>query len=200
MLRHEIAGECYTHQHLWNCAKALLAQPATQSPKDGYFQMAGMLMAYFTFEAYLNLVGPRIDREAWKNERNFFNTPPYRGTPGKLKRICEKLGIHVEASKRPYQTLRELRRLRDSLAHGRSQSYGYSLLAREGQRPDLFRGLTIYNSITRRKAERALKDTEEFIEFLHAKINQKTPRDDIPFKGKALEFPLAWATGVARRP
>jgi predicted ATPase len=46
------------------------------------------------------------------------HSPPYRGTHGKLKRIAEKLGLEVEADKRPYQTIRELRKLRDFLAHG----------------------------------------------------------------------------------
>jgi hypothetical protein len=158
--------------------------------------MAGMLMAYFTFEAYLNLVGPRLDREAWRDEREFFNKAPYRGTHGKLRRICEKLGIHVNSGKRPYQTIRELKRLRDFLAHGRSQSYGYSLLVEEGQTPNLFRNLDIYKMVTRKKGDRVLKDTEEFIEFLHAEINQKANYHDIP--SKALQFPLAWATTVAK--
>jgi hypothetical protein len=196
--QHEIVGECYTHQHLRNAAKALLTQPETRTPKDGYFQMAGMLMAYLTFEAYLNLVGPRVDRAAWKTERDFFNKAPYRGTPGKLKLICQKLNIQVNPGKRPYQTIRELKRLRDFLAHGRSQSYGYSVLVKEGRQPDLFRGLDIYKMVTRKRADRALKDTEEFIECLHAKINKKQTAEDNPFK--ALEYPLAWATGVAKRP
>ncbi len=197
VLRHEIAGECYTQQHLWNTTKLLLTQPETRTPKDGYFQTAGMLMAYLTFEAYLNLIGPKIDRVAWKDERKFFNKGPYRGTPGKLKRICEKSNIQLDASKRPYRTIRELKRLRDFLAHGKVQSYGYSVHAKEGQQPNLFRGLDIYKMVTRKTADRALQDTEEFIEFLHAKVNQKSIAEKKPFK--ALQYPLAWATGVARR-
>ena len=37
----------------------------------------------------------------------------------------------------------------------------------------MFRDLHIYKSVNRENADRALKDTEEFIEFLHAAV---TPR------------------------
>lgn len=199
MTVHEIAGQGFTHQQLWNCAKTLLSQPETQSPTDGHFKMAGMLMAYFTYEAYLNLVGPRIDREAWKNERVFFGKHPYRGTHGKLKRVCEKIGIEVERGKRPYKTIDELRKLRDFLAHGKPETYAYEAEVEEGQEPDMFGGLDIYKMVTRENADRALKDTEEFIEFLHAKIIEKRNGDDRLFNGKALHFPLAWASDSTKR-
>ena len=53
-IRHEITGEGFTHVHLWKCARTLLTQPETKSPKDRYYCMAGMVMAYLAFEAYLN--------------------------------------------------------------------------------------------------------------------------------------------------
>lgn len=199
MTIHEIAGQGFTHQQLWNCTKTLLTQPETQSPTDGYFRMAGMLMAYFTYEAYLNLVGPRIDGAAWKNERDFFSRPPYQGTRGKLKWICERIGIEVERDKRPYQTIEELRKLRDFLAHGKPEAYAYHADVEEGQEPDMFDGLNIYKMVTRENADRALKDTEEFIEYLHVRITEKRSDDGILFKGKALHFPLAMASGSTRR-
>jgi len=83
--RHEITGQGFTHQYLWNCATTLLTQPETKSPKDMYYAMAGMVMAYFTFEAYLNFVGSSVEPAAWKDERKVFSKRPYRGTEGKLK-------------------------------------------------------------------------------------------------------------------
>jgi len=191
---HEIKGEGFTHQYLWNCAKTLLLQPETKSPKDGYFQMAGMVMAYFVYEAYLNLVGARVDREAWQNERQFFSRQPYRGTDGKLRRICEEIGIEIERDKRPFKTILELARLRNFLAHGKREVYAYDVDVKKGQDPDMFDGLSIYKMVTRTKSDRALIDIEEFIEYLHAKIAEKRPNDRM-FKGKALKFPLALAFG-----
>ena len=195
MVLHEISGQGYTHQLLWNSAKTLLKQPQTQTPTDGYFRTAGMLMVYFTFEAYLNLAGPRVDPAAWKNEREFFNADDYKGTSGKLKRICEKIGLTIERGKRPYQTIRKLKRLRDFLAHGRAETYAYEVEVAEGAHPDMFTGLTIYDWTSTKNAEWALHDTEEFIEFLHAKIIETLRVDDLPFAGKALQFPLAFAEG-----
>jgi hypothetical protein len=70
-----------------------------------YYQMAGMVMAYFTFEAYLNFVGSSVEPTAWKDERDFFSKGQYRGTQGKLKLLCEKYQIKVDRDKRPYLTL-----------------------------------------------------------------------------------------------
>jgi hypothetical protein len=192
---HQIAGQGFTHQLLWNSAKTLLSQPESQTPKDGYFRMAGMLMAYFTFEAYLNLVGPRVDPEAWKNERDFFNDDPYRGTDGKLKRISEKIGVTLPKGKRPYQTIRKLKRLRDFLAHGRLESYAYEIELSGDKTPDMFGGLTIYKWTSRSEAELALNDTQELIQFLHTNIIKALHIDDLPFAGNPLKFPLAFAEG-----
>lgn len=199
MAIHEIAGQGFTHQYLWNCAKTLLSQPETKSPTDGYFATAGMLLTYFAYEAYLNLVGPRIDREAWKNERGFFSKSPYRGTQGKLDRICEKIGIKVDRGSRPYRTIRELASLRNYLAHGKLDTYAFEMEIENGKEPDMFRDLKIYKMVTRENADRALKDTEEFIEYLHARITEKCKDDGTLFKGKALKFPLAFAFGGTKR-
>jgi hypothetical protein len=158
-----------------------------------------MLMAYFAYEAYLNLVGPKVDQEAWKNEREFFGKRPYQGTAGKLKRICEAIKIEVDRGKRPYQTIRELKKLRDFLTHGKPESYAYELeVKEEGETPDMFIGLSIYQMVRRESADRALKDTEEFIEYLHSRIVEKLGDDAFWFKGKALDFPLGFAFGGTR--
>jgi hypothetical protein len=197
--RHEITGESFTHQYLWNCATTLLTQPETKSPKDMYYCMAGMVMAYFTYEAYLNFVGSRIEPSVWKDERKFFSKDPYRGTQGKLKLLCEKCGIEVDRHKRPYATVQELGRLRDYLAHGKPDFYELEVDVEEGKEPDMFGNLKIYDLVSRDKAHRTLQDTEEFIEYLHAIIADKCKNlDDVAFMGKALKFPLASASGGTR--
>jgi len=59
--------------------------------------------------------------------------------------------------------------------------------------------LTIYKWTSREDAGRALNDTEEFIEYLHAKIKEALRADELPFAGKALHFPLAFAEGGEKR-
>ena len=45
--------------------------------------------------------------------------------------------------------------------------------------------------VNRENADRALKDTEEFMNFSR-KLHRKGVGDHTLFKGKALKFPLAW--------
>jgi hypothetical protein len=198
-VRHEITGEGFTHVYLWKCATTLLTQPETKSPKDMYYRMAGMVMAYFTFEAYLNFVGSRVEPAAWKDERKFFSKGSYRGTQGKLKLLCEKYQIKVDPNKRPCLTVREAGRLRDYLAHGKPDRYAIEVDVEEVKEPDMFGGLKIYDYVTQEKADRTLQDTEEFIEYLHAMIGKKHKSSyDVAFIGRALKRPLAWASGGTR--
>jgi hypothetical protein len=163
--------------------------------------MAGMVMAYFTFEAYLNFVGSSVEPDAWKDERKFFSKQPHRGTDGKLKFLCEKYQIKVDPNKRPYLTVQEAGWLRGYLAHGKPDRYVSEVDAEEGKVPDMFGGLKIYDLVTREKAKRTLQDTEEFIEYLHSELaaKRKHPNaDDVTFVGRALHFPLASASGSTR--
>jgi hypothetical protein len=63
----------------------------------------------------------------------------------------------------------------------------------------MFRNLSIYNVVSREKADKALKDAEELIEFIHARSFTKVGDHNSWFTEKALEYPLAFATSVARR-
>ncbi len=114
-----------------------------------------------------------------------------------MKRVCEKLGIRLESNTRPYQTIRELSKLRNFLAHSKAETYDYSIRVKEDDIPDMFRGLTIYEMVTSEKAAQALKDTQEVMESLHAKVKKENDDEYIPLH--PLEFPLASASGVARR-
>ena len=117
--------------------------------------------------------------------------------------MYEKYQVKVDPNKRPYLTVREAGWLRDYLAHGKPDIYELEVDVEEGQRPDMFGGLKIYDLVTREKADRTLQDTEEFIEYLHrefaAKRNRPNPYD-VTFVGKALNFPLASASGSTRHP
>ena len=63
----------------------------------------------------------------------------------------------------------------------------------------MFRDLSIYEMITREKADRAVKDTEAFLEDLRAKIIEKLGEDEMVFRTKALHFSLALAWGGTKR-
>lgn len=155
-------------------------------------------MAYFAFESYLNLSGPRVDPKTWQNERSYFNQSPYQGTLGKAKWIADRVGLQIEMGQRPYQTISELSRLRNFLTHGRIEAYGYDVLVRQNEEPDLFRNLTIYKLVNRRKADQALKDTEKFANDLHTKVMERVGDNHQYFKGKPFEYPLAAASSIGK--
>jgi hypothetical protein len=91
--------------------------------------------------------------------------------------------------------------LRNYLAHGKPDIYELEVDVEEGKEPDMFGDLKIYDLVTREKADRTLRDTVEFIEYLHGKIAEKRKRPyDVAFVGRALNFPLASASGSTRHP
>jgi len=169
-----------------------------------YFDMATMLMVFLTYEAYLNFLGNHVAPEIWRNERIYFSKPPYVGVNGKLKKILEVCGnINVDKGKRPYQTIQELRKLRDFLSHGKPIKFGKTISHHVDHDPPLFdTGLSKY--ITPRKAERAIKDTEQFIESLYKdarlyakrmyKGNLSRTWDIIFYGDKALNGPIEYSS------
>jgi hypothetical protein len=76
--------------------------------------MAGVFAA-FTVEAFLNHLG-RLKVPDWDARER-------RLRPGqKLKLLCVTRGWDIELGKRPFQTFRQMLRLRDSLAHGKTET------------------------------------------------------------------------------
>jgi hypothetical protein len=72
---------------------------------------AGMMLA-FSFEAYLNFMGDRLVG-LW-NERDDYHK--------KIDKVFQKLKIAPDWSKRPFSSISAMKRLRDTLAHGKPQT------------------------------------------------------------------------------
>ena len=71
--------------------------------------MAAGTMLAFSFEAYLNFMGDRLVG-LW-NERDEY----YK----KIDKVFQKLKIAPDWSKRPFSSISAMKRLRDTLAHGK---------------------------------------------------------------------------------
>jgi hypothetical protein len=89
--------------------------------------------------------------------------------------------------------------LRDFLAHGKREVYAYEVEVERGQSPDMFRDLSSYEMVSVEKANDALKDIAEFLEYIRTKTIEKLGEDEIVFKFKPLNFPLASAWGGEKR-
>ncbi|GAB6084285.1 hypothetical protein JCM30471_31990 [Desulfuromonas carbonis] len=91
-----INGELYTHKLLWKCCfqqfdaanKAIINFESSY-----YFELSAMLLAYLTFESYINFLGDRLAPEIWKSEKYFFNNPQYKGIDGKMNLPAASYGV-----------------------------------------------------------------------------------------------------------
>lgn len=196
IVRTKIKGELFTHRVLWECCQRQLeAAETARMNKTGplYFELAAMLMAYLTYEAYINFLGDRLAPEIWKDERNYFNTDPYRGIEGKLKKIAEICNIKdIQKGERPYQTIIELNTLRNYLAHAKPDKYEKVIEHSRENEPTLFHP-ELDQLVTPEKAKLAIDDVQAFVEYLHAEASSHV--DDIWFGDEALEGPSQHSEG-----
>jgi len=136
-----------------------------------YEYLASLLLSAFTFEAYLNHLGDRLFKN-WDVLENL--------------RWCEKLivitnhiGLEIDKSRRPFQTIREIFSFRNSIAHGKSEFLSetskidtdkFAPYKEELPKTKWEKYTTLENS------ERAKTDVEELITKLHKKagFNENT--------------------------
>ena len=92
----------------------VLITKTEQEPKGSYYTtMSALLLAAFTFEAYLNHLGEKTIK-FWEE------IEPVK-VMDKYSVLCKNLGLTPDFSKRPYQTLKALFTFRNAIAHGKSQ-------------------------------------------------------------------------------
>ncbi|SCB28457.1 hypothetical protein GA0061099_1004158 [Bradyrhizobium yuanmingense] len=101
-----------------------------------YDGMACAVMVAFTFEANVNFIGFELNEAGklpdWKERESFME---------KLKKVFGALGIPVELDKRPLKSMERMKKLRDTLAHGKPVYAEYDeVLIRAPEEIDLFGG------------------------------------------------------------
>jgi len=144
---------------------------AQQNAKGSwYFYLAGCLMAYLTYEAYLNYVGETVAPEVWAKEREIFSADPYRGTNGKLKKLRERCGMpYPDMTRRPFSAIGELKALRDAVVHARPVRGVHSSIHASTKVPAWPPGW-LSRSFTSTKVKRLVADLEAAIEHLHSEF------------------------------
>ena len=192
----KIDGETFTHKILWQCCLMQIETARRRKRGAQYFHMSAMLMAYLTYEAYINFLGERLAPDEWAKEREFFRKEPYQGIEGKLKLISEKSFIvGIEKGKRPYQTIINLKKFRDFLSHGKPNKYSKTIQHTRDNMPPLFGNYDKIDSlVTPEQAEIAVEDVEEFIRFLHEQV-KKINKFDTPDSWIMQDSPLNGALG-----
>ena len=101
-----------TYVYLWHASHVMLEKARSDQKGSIHDVMASLTFTAFTMEAYLNHVGSHIFK-CWDDLE--------RLSPlSKLNLIAEKLEIKNDEGTRPYQTVSEVFKFRNRLAHGKS--------------------------------------------------------------------------------
>ncbi len=102
----------YTYAELWHSSSCFLKKG--QDDKAGSFHqfMASLVFTAFTLEAYLNHIGVKIFT-CWNDLERL-------SPKEKLNVIAERLTIHIDYGKRPWQIMKKLFGFRNDIAHGKS--------------------------------------------------------------------------------
>lgn len=157
---YSIEREIRTYAYL-RVAAADALQKATKIEEGSFYQiMSCLVFCAFTVEAYLNHVGER--------KIGYWNEIEKIEPMAKLKVLYTALGLPFDPSKRPIQTVQQLFKFRNFMAHGRTEKLmGKGTLKK--RRPDPGEKLVeakwekFCNKI---EAARAVKDVNRVLEIL----------------------------------
>ncbi len=170
----ETEGEEYLHKETWRVVKRQFDRPEDSRKGAMYDHLVAMVFASHTLEGYLNFIGDKILPELWKNERDEFKTT---GITGKLAAILEECGLEpFENGRRPYSTAKALKKLRDKIAHPKTNKPKSRIIYSEGKEPPMFPKSLLETLVTREKAERARDDVRCIVDRVQAAAVAKFPK------------------------
>ena len=102
-----------TYSEMWH-ASYIMLEKAKEAPAWPYYElMASLIFSAFTLEAFLNHIGQNVFK-CWEDLEKKLSSS------GKLNLIAEKLEIRKDDGKRPFQTVIELFKFRNEVAHGKT--------------------------------------------------------------------------------
>ncbi len=105
--------EVRTFVDLNHGANVLIEKTENEEKGSYYTTMGALLLTAFTFEAYLNHLGGRL-LMFWPEIESIKVMEKYAV-------LCKQLNLSSDFSSRPYQTLGNLFKFRNAIAHGKSQ-------------------------------------------------------------------------------
>ncbi|MDP5085369.1 MAG: hypothetical protein NWQ23_08105 [Yoonia sp.] len=112
-----ITAERFIHNELSTCAWHFqdIANTKVQSGKrEGLAldMMASLVFCAFSIEAKVNFVGWKTLQDGWPERTNLRE---------KIDLLRKTLNLNIDWSERPLQTIAQLKRFRDTLAHGKPE-------------------------------------------------------------------------------
>jgi hypothetical protein len=131
-----------------------------------YFPLSAMMFSAFTLEAYLNYVGRTAVGSGWED---FDKASPL----AKLRHVACVLGVQLDPSCRPMQTVIGLLRFRNRIAHARDEHLVETDTAspeeyeRKLHTPPLPKWIEL---ATKAQARRCHEDVAQIVELLNSKL------------------------------
>lgn len=146
----------------------------TEQEKKGSYHTAtsALVLTAFTFEAYLNHLG--------ENELNLWDDTERMLVLDKYNVLCENLKICPDFSILPYQTVKDLIKFRNAIAHGRTKiaKIDNKKISSEDNLFDHTPRAWWEEFSTLENAKRAKEDVSKVIKELHSATGQ----NDDPFR------------------
>ncbi len=162
----ETETEDFLHKSAWKVVNRQIAYAEANRQRALYDDLVAMVFAYHSLEGYLNFVGQKIAPNLWKQEKEQFSDT---GIAGKLSAICKRCEISIpEKGKRPYSTVAELKKLRDSITHPKTYRTSRRSEYAEGKARPLFGRNYLVTLVDHKKAIRARDDVKCIADRIHS--------------------------------
>jgi hypothetical protein len=173
----EATGEEYVHKAVWLVAKRNLKHAEAHPRGAQLDHLVAQVFASHALEGYANFLGEKVAPDLWSRERELFRDT---GLAGKLEALHERCGVPLwKKGRRPWSTIRELKRLRDGVAHPRTKSAATTTEYVDGKEPPLFAKGWIDGVVSQNKAVRAIEDVKTIVDRLHEAAMARFPRSNL---------------------
>ena len=170
----EVESVSNTYEYLWSACEKSLQDAGNTSGSPWYYYFTAMTMAYFCYEAFLNHLLLHIAPDIWNEEREYFSKSPYKGTEGKLRKVCDIARLPFpDKGSRQYQQIKLLQELRDFVAHGKTEKHNSVIQATSGC-DTLIVQSTLEKLVTKDNACHAIPALKEFIITLNGQVQERT--------------------------
>ena len=162
-----------TYSELWHASKVVLEKGIREPQGSSWQFMSSLILTAFAFEAYMNHVGEQVLTSWDRLER--------LSPLSKLDLLCEVLNVDLPGGdKRPRQTLTKLFKFRNTLAHGRTETFTAKPVRKRPEDVDDHFGKRVLNEwqqliVDDKFAKGAREDVEVVVRAIHDK--RPEPKD-----------------------
>ena len=139
----------------------ILIEKSEVEPKDSYYtDMGALLLTAFTLEAYLN--------HLLQKKTPYYEQLERLSIDDKFSFLCKHFGWITDKSARPFQTVTQLFKFRNAIAHGKSEVLrGTKIVELDGDFDDRQPRTRWEEFCTHENAKRAQEDICTVVEKLH---------------------------------